>query len=232
MLERLLLLAAVLLGSPARALAHDLWIERQAGQLVLQQGHRGERALPLDAAKVKALRCVLGEDATPRDLRSAATAEPTRVSVRADCAALSALVDGGFHSLTPDGEKPLPRTQVPDAVKAWQSRQLAKWVDPRSPAAARPLGDELEIVPVTDLSKVRTGDKATFRVLLEGRPVRGALLAVGHKALGETDGAGEARVKIRASALEVVSATLRRPLKTAEADQLVLEASLSFEVAK
>ena len=227
----LLLVVAALLALPCRAIAHDLWIERLDGRFVLQQGHRGEKLLPLDHAKVKALRCVAGTQA-PKDVLASAKAEPTRLAVAASCGALSAFLDRGFYSLTPDGEKNLPKSQVPDAVKAWQSRQFAKWVDPRSPAAGRPIGDELEIVPVTDLSKARQGDKATFLVLLSGKPVAGAVLAIDHKALGETDSAGEVRVKIRASELECVSATLRRPVKTSEADQLVLEASLSFEVAK
>ncbi|MGC4121487.1 MAG: DUF4198 domain-containing protein [Myxococcales bacterium] len=230
-MPRCLLLAAVVLAFPSRVLAHELWIERQSGQFVLQGGHQGEKPLPLDRAKVKALRCASGKE-LPKDLLAAAVAEPTRLAVAATCGAISAFVDGGFYSLTPDGEKNLPKSQVPDAVKAWQSRQYAKWVDPRSPVAARPLGDELEIVPVSDLSKAKKDDKATFRVLLDGKPVAGAVLAIDHKALGETDSAGEVRVKLRAAELECVSATLRRPLKSADADQLVLEASLAFEVAK
>ncbi|HEY3446524.1 MAG TPA: DUF4198 domain-containing protein [Myxococcales bacterium] len=230
-MSKRLLALATLMSLPSPAFAHDLWIERLDGQLVLQQGHRGEKLLPLDGTKVKALRCATGTEA-PKDVLASATAAPTRVSVGGGCDAISAFLDRGFYSLTPDGEKNLPRSQVPDAVKAWQSRQFAKWIDPGSPAAARPLGDELEIVPVSDLSKAKKDDKATFRVLLGGKPVSGAVLAVDHKALGETDSAGEVRVKIRANQLECVSATLRRPLKSADADQLILEASLAFEVAK
>jgi hypothetical protein len=121
---------------------------------------------------------------------------------------------------------------VPDAVRSWVSRQFAKWIDVRSPAASAALGDELEIVPVTDLARVRAGDKATFRVLWQGKAVAGAVLAIDHHPLGETDLAGECRVKIRAADVESVTATLKRPLASPEADTLTLEASLTFEVAR
>jgi uncharacterized GH25 family protein len=157
---------------------------------------------------------------------------PNQLSLVASCVVSSAVFDGGFWSLTPDGEKNLPKNKVPDAVKAWRSKQFAKWIDIRSPLAKEPQGDELEIVPVTDLAKVRTGDKATFRVLLAGKALPGATLAIDHKPLGETDDEGEVRIKIRASAVESVSASYRRSVKTPEADSEVYEASLTFEVAR
>jgi uncharacterized GH25 family protein len=166
------------------------------------------------------------------DVLGAAVFSPAQVKVSARCDAISAFFHGGFISLTPDGEKNLPKSQVPDAIKAWESRQFAKWVDARSPAASAVIGDELEIVPVTDLSHVRRGDKATYRVLLAGKPVAGVIAAIDHKPLGETDSAGEVRLQVRSAAIMVVSATLRRKVSSPDADSLVLEASLASEVAK
>jgi nickel transport protein len=213
------------------ALAHDLWVERQDGAFVLRYGHRGGEALALPGAKIKMFVCRPAKGAA-RDLVATAKREPKQMSVAGACAVVSAFLDGGFWSLTPDGEKNLPRNQVPDAVKAWRSRHFAKWVDVRSPLAGQPLGDEFEIVPVGDLAKVRAGDKASFRVLLAGKPLSGATLAINHKPLGETDDRGEVRVKIRAQEVESVSASFRRPVKSPEADSEVYEASLTFEVAR
>jgi nickel transport protein len=223
--QRNLVLAAVIsavLAWEGVALAHDLWVERQEGTFVLRYGHRGGEALALPGAKIKTFTCRPAKGAT-RDLVASAKTEPKQMSV---------LLDGGFWSLTPDGEKNLPRNQVPDAVKAWRSRQFAKWIDVRSPLAGQPLGDEFEIVPVGDLAKSKTGDKASFRVLLAGKPLSGATLAINHKPLGETDDRGEVRVKIRAQDVESVSASFRRPVKSSEADSEVYEASLTFEVAR
>jgi nickel transport protein len=224
-------LAATWLSLPAVTRAHDLWLEPEGTVLVLRHGHRGGAAIDLDGSRVKSVLCRSGAGPAA-DVRLAAKAGPRELRTAARCDVASAFLDGGFWSLTPDGEKNLPRTQVPDAVRSWQSRQWAKWIDVRARSAAEPLGDELEIVPVGDLSRVRTGDKATFRVLWRGKPVTGAVLSIDHQPLGETDTAGECRVRIRAADVESVSATLRRPLGSPEADTLLAEASLTFEVAR
>jgi nickel transport protein len=220
-----------LLASAGPAFAHDFWLEREGGAFLLRYGHHGGEALPLDAGKLRTLMCRKGKGAA-EDLLPAAVVAPKQLSLTASCAVVSAFFDGGFYSLTPDGEKNLPKNKVPDAVKAWRSQQFAKWIDVHSPLAGQAQGDEFEIVPVTDLAKVKTGDKATFRVLLGGKPLSGAVLAIDHKALGETDDDGRVRVKIRGTSVESVSASYRRTVKTAEADSEVYEASLTFEVAR
>jgi nickel transport protein len=222
---------AACLVAPAGAHAHDLWMEPQGGVLVLRYGHRGGDVLDLDAAKVKVVQCRDGIGPS-RDVRASSRIGSKELLTPVRCEVASAFLDGGFWSLTPDGERNLPKSKVPDAVRSWQSKHFAKWIDVRSPGAPSPLGDELEIVPVSDLEHVRQGDKATFRVLWQGKPVAGAILAIDHRPLGETDAAGECRVKVRAAEVESVSATLKRPLGTPEADTLVAEASLTFGVAR
>jgi uncharacterized GH25 family protein len=223
-------LLALLALAPRPAAAHDFWLERDGDALVLRYGHHGH-ALEFDRARVKAARCVA--KGSGRDLLAGAAFAPREVRFAGRCDSASAFFDGGTWSLTPDGEVNRPRTEVAQAVKAWASRQFAKWVDARTAGAAATVhGDELELVAVSDLSKARTGDKVTVRVLSGGRPVEGAIVAIDHKPLGESDRAGEVRVRIRGAVVETVSATLRRAVATPAADELVLEASLSFEVAR
>jgi nickel transport protein len=225
------LLALLLLVLPPLARAHDRWIEPAGDGYVLRSGHRGREARPIDAATVKALRCLAGAGA-PRDVRAAATFAPVEVRIAARCAVVSAASDLGFSVLTPDGEKHLPRTQAPDAVKSWRSRQYAKWVDARSPAAATAVGDELELVPATPLGRLKVGDTYTLRVLLDGKPAPGAVLDIADRVLGETDREGLFRMRVEGPGVQSVTASLRRPLGTPEADTLVLEANLTFEVRR
>jgi hypothetical protein len=217
--------------APALASAHDLRLERAGEGLVLRSGHRGGEPLAIEPAKLKRVRCLDG--GATRDLLGSAAFSKKEVALPGRCDAASAFLDGGYWSLTPDGEVNRPRNEVPQAVKAWASRQFAKWVDARSPAApAVVLGDELELVAVGDISRAREGDEITVRVLSGGKPVPGAVVAIDHEPLGETDGAGETRVRLRTRGAGTISGTLRRKVATPEADQVVLEASLSFQVAR
>jgi uncharacterized GH25 family protein len=227
---RLRALALTALLAPAVAGAHDFWLERLGGDLVLRYGHRGGELLAIERGKVKSLLCL--DKGTRRDLIGGASFAPKEVKLVARCDAASAFLDGGYWSLTPDGEVNLPKARVANAVKAWASRQFAKWVDVRSPSSGGVIGDELELVSVSDLSKAHEGDKITVRLLYQGNPAPGAIVAMDHRPLGETDSAGEARIKVRTSGVETIGATLRRKMATPEADAEVLEASLSFEVAR
>ena len=225
----LLLLAALAL--PGLARAHDLWIEPAPAGFAVRHGHRGGELLPVEAARVKSARCLVGKGPA-RDVRAEATGAATELRISGPCDAVSVFRDGGFWSLTPDGEVNLPKGEAAQAVRSWASRQYAKWVDARSAGAGVVLGDELELVPASDLSKARAGEKITLRVLSAGRPVPDARVAVGHRAIGETDSKGEVRLRLRAAGVTSIAASLRRPRPTAEADAEVLEASLTFEVPR
>jgi uncharacterized GH25 family protein len=224
------IVAVALALAPSLAAAHELWLERGGSGFLLRYGHPGEQ-LAIDASRVKAVRCL--ERGAVRDLAARTPPAQREIVFPGSCEAVSAFLDGGTWSLTPDGEVNRPRTEVPQAVRSWVSRQFAKWVDVRSQAGcAAVLGDELELVPPGDLSRARQGDKITLRVLSRGKPVRDAVVSVDHKPVGESDSKGEVRVRLRSSGLEVFGATLRRKVATPEADEVVLEASLSFEVAR
>jgi len=225
------ILAVAALTAPAAPVAHDLRLERDGDELVLRSRHHGGEALPIDPARVTSIRC-LERGGAPSEIRAVAVASPTAIRVAATCEVARALLDGGFWSLTPDGAVNLPRTKVAQSVGSWHSRQFAKWVDARTPASGVVLGDELEMVLVGDASRSRVGDKVTVRVLSRGRPVPGAVVAVDHKPLGETDSAGETRVRIRSASIETIDATVKRPLASPEAETQILEASLTFEVAR
>jgi uncharacterized GH25 family protein len=220
-----------MLGGPVLASAHDLWVERAQEGFVVRYRHRGGELLPIDPAKLKAIRCGDGVSA-PADATRGATFSEKEVRFARPCSVVSIFIDGGYWSLTPDGEVNRPKNKVENVVRSWASRQYAKWVDAKSPNARAVLGDDLELVPLTDLVKAREGDKVTLLVLSGGRPVPNAAVAVHHRTIGETDSKGEVRLRLRTSGVESISASIRRPHPTPEADAEVLEATLTFEVAR
>jgi uncharacterized GH25 family protein len=222
---------AALMAAPVLAAAHDLWVEPTPEGFRARYGHPGVEVLAIDAAKVKAIRCV-DLSGAQKDVLSSARFAPKEVRFAESCAAVSVFHDGGYWSLTPDGEVNLPKNEARSVVKSWASRQFAKWVDARSPRAGVVLGDELELVPVTNLAKAHEGDKVTLRVLSAGRPVPNAVVAIDHRPIGDTDSKGEVRLRLRAAGIESISTSIRRPHARPEADAEVLEASLTFEVGK
>jgi nickel transport protein len=226
-----ILFFSLLMVSARIAQAHDFWIERQNSKFLLRYGHPGGQAIPMDEKKIKSLQC-LEASGKIVDRLTKATFTPNQVSLIGTCLVLSSFQDGGYYSLTPDGEKNLAKNQVPDAVKSWRSKQYAKWVDSQSSQQKSILGDEFEIVPVTNLAAIGEGDKATFQVLLQGKPISGATLTIDHKPIGETDDMGHVRIRVRGKGTQSVSALFRRPLRSSEADSEVFESSLSFEVVK
>jgi uncharacterized GH25 family protein len=226
-----ILAVALALAAPAVATGHDFRVERTPQGFSVRLGHRGGEALEIDAAQVKGIRCVDAAGAQTDVLRAARFA-PSEVRFTADCAAVSVFRDGGYWSLTPDGEVNLPKSQAASAVKSWASRQYAKWVDARSPRAGAALGDELELVPATDLARARPGDKVTLRVLSAGQPVPNAVVAIDHRPIGDTDSKGEIRLRVRAAGVVCISTSIRRARATPEADAEVLEATLTFEVSR
>ncbi len=226
-----ILAVAVLVAAPRLATAHDFWLERAPEGFVTRHGHRGAELLPIDAAKVKGIRC-LDAAGAQKDVLRAARFAPKEVRFVEACAAASVFHDGGYWSLTPDGEVNLPKTKAESVVKSWASRQYAKWVDAKSPRAGAVLGDELELVPVTDLAKAHAGDKVTLRVLSAGLPFPNAVVAIDHRPIGDTDSKGEIRLRVRAAGVESISTSIRRARATPEADAEVLEASLTFEVGR
>lgn len=225
------IVAAALLAVPTLGAAHDLWVERAPGGFLVRNGHRGGEALAIDAARVKAIRC-LDPAGAQRDVLAAARFAPREVRVAEPCAAVSVFHDGGYWSLTPDGEVNLPKNKAQSVVRSWASRQFAKWVDAKSPRASVVLGDELELVPVSSLARTREGDKITLRVLSAGQPVPNAVVAIDDRPIGDTDSKGEIRLRVRTAGVESITTSLRRARATPEADTEVLEASLTFEVGK
>jgi nickel transport protein len=223
------LLAAAWIGvAAAPGLAHDLTIEPEGDGLVLRYGHEaggghGEVAIPPDF--VLAAVC-FGADGAAEPL---ALDGSWPVRFPAGCAAAWALVSSGYWTKTPAGTRNLPATEVENALSSRRSFESVKRLDAWSDALARPLTDELEIVPAVDPRNVAPGRKLDLRVFRARRPAPGLPVSCNGQVRGQTGEDGAIRLKIPGPGTVLIQATWRGPHDGPQAQETVVTAGLQFE---
>ena len=227
---RLLLLLAVLLSCSVKA--HDLWLEKDGKRLTLYQGHRhsghaGAETVAYGNSFVTASRCI-DERGNALPLVVAGTSPWT---ASGDCAALRLDISSGYWSKTPWETKNVPQTEAPGAIKSWLSKDHLKRLDRWSPAFVQPLGNGLEILPVSDPFALKPGDKLVVIVVKDGKPVAGASVAYHGNPRGETDADGRIAIRLRHGGVQLIATSLELPLKDGKADTEILAATLQFDLA-
>jgi len=110
--------------------------------------------------------------------------------------------------------------------------------DAADDAATQPVGQRLEIVPLTPPARLRTGDRLAARVLWEGRPLAGVLVTLGQRP-GDTvtrdaarsDARGEVAFTVRERGLSILRGVHMQPATdTADADWDSFWAAVTFAV--
>jgi nickel transport protein len=231
---------AILLLAPALpAAAHDLWLEKEGGGHVLQQGHRtaahaGAERVPYAPDFVKQALC-FDERGKSRPLAVAA-AYPLKLT--GDCAALFVAASSGYWTKTAWETKNAPKTGIPGAMKSWRSEDSVKRVNRWSAALAQPLTRGLEITLVDDPFRLGVDDKVSVRVTLDGKPRTGVPVAYDGATRGATGEDGTVVLKIRHGGLQMIAASVETPLDDdrrkspwdGQADTLIRATTLNFEL--
>jgi len=233
----ILVAVVALLTSPAYA--HDLWLQKQDGSLVLYSGHRhaaheGHKHATHEGAGleeykptwVKEARC-FDANGQPASFQAELT-YPYRV--RGECAATYVLTSSGYWTKTPYGTKNVPKAEAEMPIKSWLKYQSVKRLDRWGPALAKPLTEGLEITPREDPFTLRKGDEMHLVVTLEGRPVEGATVEYDGKPCGKSAADGTLTIRIRQAGFQMIEASLHRPDASGKADEVIREASLDFEL--
>lgn len=230
----------LLLWLPALpAAAHDLWLEREAGAYVLQQGHRsgahaGEARVPYAPDFVKQALCA---DAQGK-ARPLAVAAGYPLRLAGDCAALFVAASSGYWTKTAWETKNAPKAGMAGVLKSWRSEDSVKRLERWSAALAQPLTPGLEITPVDDPFRLGVDDKITVRVTLGGRPRANVPVAYDGATRGATGEDGTVVLKIRHGGLQMIAASLETPLDDdqrkspwdGKADTLIQATTLNFEL--
>jgi len=224
----LLLLASI--GAPV--VAHDLWIARDGDLYTLHYGHEGSghagtRVIEYKPEQVRQARCF---SAAGREL-AGEHGRVWPVTLKGECAASYFVLSTGYWSKTPYGTKNLPRNEAGVVIDSWLSVESIKRIDAWGTALAKPLGLELEIVPLDDPLRLRKGDKLHLIVYAAGKPVAGAKVAYFGHPRGVTAADGRVNVRLQRSGLQLIQASIETPLADGKADRLVKATALQFESA-
>lgn len=222
---------SLLLLYAAPTLAHDLWVERRGNQYLLQYGHgrsahEGAKRLKYQPEQVKDAACFTGAG---KEVRAEA-GQVYPVTLSGDCAASWFLTSSGYWSKTAYGTKNLPKSEAGAVIDSWLSVKSVKRIDSWGEGLAKPLGRELEIVPLADPLKLKTGDKLRLAVHLKGQPIAGVTVAYFGQPRGVTGNDGQVSVRPRNPGFQLIQASLETALNDGKADKLIQSTALQFEL--
>lgn len=228
MKSRLLLLLALL--SPL-ASSHDLWIERSGRLHSLaygheQSSHEGVKHLEYKPESVQQARCF---DASGQAVQ-VTPGQQFPVTLQADCAASWFLLSSGYWSKTPYGTKNQPKNQAGMVIESWLSIEAVKRLDRWGSALARPLTQELELVPIDNPLGLKSGDKLRLRVFFQGKPTANASVAYFGKPRGVSGADGGINIRLNQAGFQHVEASLEQPLNDVRADKSIHATALQFNI--
>lgn len=212
------------------AVAHDLWVEPEAGGFQLIYGHHprvsheGARQIAYDPDIVESVACL--DAAGGR--RPAKVADGSPVMIEGDCAVLYVLTSSGYWTKTTAGTKRLKKTEAASPLASWQSFESVKHIARWGGGPASALVTPLEIVPAKNPLALKDGDKLTLRVLANGQPVADATVSYDGKPRGQTGADGTLNIRVKHGGLQLIQASTRTPHAGPEADEVVHTTALTF----
>lgn len=219
-------------------MAHDTWIQKRDGELVVFRGHEG-KAEGYDPTLVKEAKAVDAKG-TPVAMDIKKNKEDASLSTQGTPVVVAALYDSGYWLKTTEGWKKATKregTGKYNIVEALKSKQFCKNVLTPCPENTKAVGQLFEVVPLKDPMTLKVGDKLPVKVVMDGKPVEGVIVANGGGHESEkknplkTDKDGVAQVAIEKKGLQLVKASHKVPIKNdPDADVLHLASTVTFIV--
>lgn len=237
MLTRIVFASLISLVATQFSFAHNVWIDKRQGELQVLFGH-GERLEPYDAACVKDAQ---GFDSKGGVVPVAIVRHNDKATLvpKGNPSVITVIFDAGYRVKTTDGKKKIPRSQAVgkyQVIEAFKNVKCIKGFLAPGRAWSKIVGQHLEIVPQKDPMTIRPGEELPIKVLLEGKPLEGAVIATGgdhasdKKNSLKTDNNGLASVKVETTGLQIISAHHKVSLKgDPDADFLYLFSTMTFD---
>ena len=157
------------------ASAHSMWLAEKDGTLEIQYGHEND----LDPYKPERVGSIRAFAADGGEVKALVRSSGSIVSVEpAGAAMVSAAYDNkAWTKSASKGWVNLPRADVPDGSQSGLSQKYAKSYLKPTRDFAKPLGQALEFIPLSDPASLNAGDRLKLRVLLDGKPLAGVKVA-------------------------------------------------------
>ncbi|MCF6205582.1 MAG: DUF4198 domain-containing protein [Sulfurovum sp.] len=209
------------IGSGYILSAHTLWID---GLFQVHEGHMHQQNLQekksvLKHGDISDVLCMKHQAIRVIRYNNASNAK---------CDALYIKRKPAYYTKTPYGTKKMPKSRVKMSIKSWRSIESVKRIYSKQPL--QPFGKGLEIVLRNDPSKIEVGDKARLSIYYNGKPLKGATIANGHKTIGVSDDHGQVNVKIREHGLQNIKASWTTKGDGVKCDEVIHTTTLNFEV--
>jgi uncharacterized GH25 family protein len=251
-LHAVLLTSFTLLLWVSRAEAHDLvLIPASPNALIIKFGHPGKYHIP-NPEKLLQLNAYLADNAAPVSVLNgfrgssadSATVDLTNLTKNHAVLIVAGQYDNGYFSNSRNQYFNTSKIHLPGAQDSGSFFKFGKALFPASGSGAygRKLGEQLEIVPMTDPFKIQPGQKLPVKVWYDGKPLvnAGVEIGDGQTQLAEKDipryqtgAAGIASVPITKPGLQIIAVDYQtRPRFPALSDHDDYSATLAFVVAE
>ncbi len=212
------------------ALSHDLWIEKDNDKFVLYYGHfkpqnNEEKFIKYGLENILEVHC-FDTKGNPIKIK---IDNNYPLKIENSCKALYILTSSGFWTKTPYGLKNIPKNKTDLAIESWQSFESVKRVEENYD---KPLTNHLEITLLNNLKDLKVGDKVTFLVTYNKKPISDVVVTYFEKPIGTTDEEGKINIRIKEKGLQIIGTSYTLKGDGKKADKIIFTSFLNFEVKK
>ncbi len=249
----ILCLAAMCLANALPAQAHELWVVAQQPEgdvfkADIGYGHSFPKLEPIAADRIHIfdpLVLATPDGKVTLDQVGENYAYQKKIDLKKGSYLVLGYYKPTFWSNGPEGWAQSDRIQRPDAAYVEEAIMLGKTIANVKGATdddfiSKPVGQQLEIVPLVNPAKVKVGDKMPLLVLLDGKPVKAAAVNAtfggfsdkGCQAFaGKTDGQGRIDfIPLKEGYWVVRVSNKADHPDPKKADDLIINSSLTFSI--
>lgn len=209
--------------------SHDLWIEKEGDYLKLLYGHKfsshgGDKLMDYNPEFVKYFICKKDGKNSQKEFERAYP-----VKIKSECDEIFLMFSSGYWTKTVYGTKNVPKNEEKQVVKSWLSYESVKFIE-NYKNDLKPMTEELEIVPISDLKKIKKGDKLRLQIFFKGKPIKDVPVAYFGNVRGTTDEEGKINITLKNDGFQMITASFEEKGDGIKADEFIHTTNLNFYI--